>query len=61
MPRPTGDGTTQITGVPLSISAIGPCFSSPAAKPSAWMYASSLSFSALPSPREPDVAAVKAP
>ena len=36
-PRPRGDGTTQTTGVPSSISAIGPCLSSPAAKPSACM------------------------
>ena len=41
-----GDGITTITGRPSSISAIGPCFSSPAAKPSACMYASSFSFSA---------------
>ena len=34
------------TGCPSSMSAIGPCLSSPAAKPSAWMYASSLSLSA---------------
>src|SRR5215213_350125 len=44
--RPRGDGTTTNTGSPSSISAIGPCLSSPAAKPSAWMYASSLSLSA---------------
>jgi outer membrane receptor protein involved in Fe transport len=35
--RPRGEGTTTNTGCPSSISAIGPCFSSPAAKPSAWM------------------------
>ena len=34
--RPCG-GTTQNTGSPASISAIGPCLSSPAANPSAWM------------------------
>ena len=34
---PCGDGTTTNTGCPGSISAIGPCLSSPAAKPSAWM------------------------
>src|SRR5204862_48957 len=45
-PRPAGEGTTQMTGVPSSISAIGPCLSSPAANPSACMYASSLSLSA---------------
>ena len=44
--RPFGDGTTTNTGCPSSMSAIGPCLSSPAAKPSAWMYASSLSLSA---------------
>ncbi len=44
--RPRGDGTTTTTGTSSSISAIGPCFSSPAAKPSACMYASSFSFSA---------------
>ena len=33
--RPAG-GTTQNTGRPSSTSAIGPCLSSPAAKPSAW-------------------------
>ena len=32
-----GDGTSTMTIWPGSISAIGPCFSSPAAKPSAWM------------------------
>src|SRR5688572_15562315 len=36
MSRPRG-GTMQITGIPSSTSAIGPCLSSPAAKPSAWM------------------------
>ncbi|KMO73359.1 hypothetical protein MCHUDSM44219_04537 [Mycolicibacterium chubuense] len=41
-----GDGITTITGKSSSISAIGPCLSSPAANPSACMYASSLSFSA---------------
>ena len=30
-------GATTITGVCALTSAIGPCFSSPAAKPSAWM------------------------
>ena len=44
--EPRGLGTTTKTGWPGSMRAIGPCFSSPAAKPSAWMYASSLSFSA---------------
>src|SRR6478752_1091741 len=44
--RPRGDGTTTTTGRPSSMSAIGPCLSSPAAKPSACMYASSLSFNA---------------
>ena len=34
--RPWG-GTTQKTGSPSSISAMGPCLSSPAAKPSACM------------------------
>ena len=34
--RPHG-GTMQKTGSPSSISAIGPCLSSPAANPSAWM------------------------
>jgi hypothetical protein len=34
---PCGDGTTTNTGCPASMSAIGPCLSSPAAKPSAWM------------------------
>ena len=34
--RPSG-GTMQKTGSPSSIRAIGPCLSSPAAKPSAWM------------------------
>jgi hypothetical protein len=33
--RPRGDGTAVMTGTPSSISAIGPCLSSPAAKPSA--------------------------
>ncbi len=42
----SGDGITTTTGRPSSMSAIGPCFSSPAGKPSACMYASSLSFSA---------------
>lgn len=32
-----GDGTMTKTIWPGSMSAIGPCFSSPAAKPSAWM------------------------
>ena len=32
-----GLGTMTNTGWPGSISAIGPCLSSPAAKPSAWM------------------------
>ena len=32
-----GDGITTMTGRPSSISAIGPCLSSPAAKPSACM------------------------
>ena len=36
-PRPSGDGTSTTTGTPSSISAIGPCLSSPAAKPSACM------------------------
>lgn len=44
--RARGDGTTTTTGRSSSMSAIGPCFSSPAAKPSACMYASSFSFSA---------------
>ena len=44
--RPRGDGITTTTGSPSSISAIGPCLSSPAGKPSACMYASSLSLSA---------------
>ena len=35
--RVRGDGTTTTTGVPWSMTAIGPCLSSPAAKPSAWM------------------------
>ena len=35
--RPRGDGTMTMTGTPSSISAIGPCLSSPAAKPSACM------------------------
>ena len=35
--RPCGEGTITNTGWPGSISAIGPCLSSPAAKPSAWM------------------------
>ena len=39
-------GAMTITGTSLSMSAIGPCLSSPAAKPSAWMYASSLSLRA---------------
>src|SRR5919112_4048028 len=43
--RPRG-GTTQNTGSRSSTSAIGPCLSSPAANPSAWMYASSFSLSA---------------
>ena len=30
-------GATTITGTPRSMSAMGPCLSSPAAKPSAWM------------------------
>jgi hypothetical protein len=34
--RPFG-GTMQNTGIPGSINAIGPCLSSPAANPSAWM------------------------
>src|SRR5436190_3170241 len=46
MLRPRGDGTAVMTGTPSSIRAIGPCLSSPAAKPSACMYASSLSLSA---------------
>ena len=33
----SGLGTTMNTGWPASIRAIGPCLSSPAAKPSAWM------------------------
>ena len=32
-----GEGITTITGRPSSISAIGPCLSSPAANPSACM------------------------
>ena len=32
-----GDGTITNTGWPGSMSAMGPCLSSPAAKPSAWM------------------------
>ena len=35
--RPIGDGMTTTTGRPSSISAIGPCLSSPAGKPSACM------------------------
>ncbi|CFS56179.1 Uncharacterised protein [Mycobacterium tuberculosis] len=34
---PLGEGMTTMTGRPSSISAIGPCLSSPAAKPSACM------------------------
>ena len=35
--RPRGEGITTTTGRSCSISAIGPCLSSPAAKPSACM------------------------
>ena len=35
--RPRGDGTMTNTACPSSMSAIGPCLSSPAANPSAWM------------------------
>ena len=34
------------TGVPVSINAIGPCFNSPPANPSACIYANSFNFSA---------------
>ena len=43
---PRGEGTMTNTGCPGSMSAMGPCLSSPAAKPSAWMYEISLSFRA---------------
>ncbi|CAB4702437.1 unannotated protein [freshwater metagenome] len=39
-------GRMAITGVPSSINAIGPCFSSPPANPSACIYANSFNLSA---------------
>ena len=39
-------GTITTTGMPSSINAIGPCFNSPAANPSACIYASSFNFKA---------------
>jgi hypothetical protein len=55
-----------ITGTVLSISAIGPCFSSPAAQPPAWMYDISLTLRAplerqgipCPAPEKEHVAAL---
>jgi hypothetical protein len=39
-------GAMAITGMELSTSASGPCFSSPAGYASAWMYVISFSLSA---------------